>query len=477
MRDLSKYRKYLPPEILLFLFMLSTSYLFIIQQQFIYYRVCILIAGNNCNYSLSPNDTSSCVENKEVDHIQSLASYLFLAANLISTIPSIFTTLILGPLSDLVGRKIAIYLPITSNILYMLTMLCISHLNLHPYYILIGSAMLGICGNFSIMIMSLSAYTVDSVGERYRVVRIALLESSITLATFSGNLSGGAILEAIGFNFFFILNILILLLALVYSVLLKESREREKRSHISISPTELFKCLFIIVKPFKLFYTNKNPVKFGALIFAFSFSLIAIFGNFDLFTLYALGPPMCWLPHQIGYYFAFSYLASAIGLILFLPLLIKFHISDYALIILASLDVMLIYFIIGTFQEKLILLIAVPLIGCFRLLAAPSVKSALSGLIISRKDHGSLFAIFSIQSTLIQLIASAVFNAVYPTLRLVYHGLSFYLVSAGSIVPIGLCVALYLYEKYCERSENISSSHCTERDREIDENKPLINQQ
>ena len=453
--------------------MLSTTYLFVIQQQFIYFRTCILIAGNNCNYSLSHNDTTSCVENRKVDQIQTLASYLFLATNLISTIPSIFTSLILGPLSDLIGRKIAIYLPIISNICYMVCMLCINYLNLHPYYILIGSAILGFGGNFSIMIMSLSAYTVDNVSERYRMVRIGLLESAITLATFTGNMSGGTILEAIGFNFFFILNILILLSILIYAVVLKESNAIEK---VPIGRPELLKCVVIMIKPLRLFYTNKKPLKFCALIFAFSFSLTAIFSNFDLFTLYALGPPMCWLPHLIGYYFAFSYLASAIGLILFLPIVIKFRISDYILIIIASFDVMLIYILIGTFQNKSVLLIAVPLIGSLRLLAAPSVKSALSGL-ISREDHGSLFAIFSVQSTLIQLLASAVFNAIYPTLRLIYNGLSFYIVSAGSIVPIGVCATLYLYEKYCEKKVNISTDQCTDGDRKIDENKPLINQQ
>ena len=474
MRFLSQFRKYLPPEILVFFFMLCTVYLYVLQQQFIYFRVCILIAGNHCNYSLTHNDSSSCVENKKVDQIQSLASYLLLATNLVSNVPSIFVSLILGPLSDLVGRKISIYIPIIFNICFMVCMLCINYFNLHPYYILIGSALLGLGGNFSILIMSLSAYVVDSVSEKYRVLRIGLLESSITLASFVGNMSGGEILEAIGFNYFFVLNILILLLLLMYAVVLKESMERENHSQISISREGLFQYVFLIVKPIRLFCTNKKPVKFFVLIFAFSFTLTAIFGNFDIFTLYALGPPMCWLPHLIGYYYAFSYLASSIGIMLFLPILIKFRISDYILIILASFDIMLIYALIGSFQDKLVLLVAVPLIGSLRLFAAPSTKSALSGL-ISREDYGSLFALLSVQSTLIQLTAAAVFHAIYPTLRLIYEGLCFYILSAGNIVPIVLCVTLYLYEKCCEKTEKISSDQDAEGNQVTDETKPLIN--
>ncbi|KAI6652294.1 hypothetical protein LOD99_7309 [Oopsacas minuta] len=471
MLKLTKYRKYLPPDILLFFFMLITIYIYIIQQQFIYYRVCKLIARNSCNYTFSPNETSDCTDSSQVDKIQSLSSYLYLASNLATSIPSIFTSLILGPLTDIVGRKIAIYTPIIAHILSVVCMICVNYLNLHPYYIIIGSLISGLGGHYSVMILSLSASVVDSVSARYRVVRLAILETSITFASFAGNFSGGLILEIIHFNYFFVLNIILLTFVLIYSILLKETVQRKniRFSNISIKKS-IIKCITIVFKPFRLFCTNKEPLKFTVLVLAFAFSLTAIFGTLDLFTLYALGPPMCWLPHLIGYFFAFNYLGAALGIMLILPILIKFKISDYILIALSSLDIVIVYILIGTFQTQLILLVAVPIIGCLRMLTAPSVKSALSSL-ITPKDHGSLFALFSIETVLVQLVSSAIFNAVYPTLRIIYPGLSFYIVAAGSIIPIAVCIILYVYDKCCAKERKISIQNSDKGDEE----QPLIN--
>ena len=70
--------------------MLNYVYRVLTQQQFIYYSTCI----------------------------STLSSYYYLISTILASAPSIFTSLLLGPISDMMGRKIAIYLPIIRQVLY-----------------------------------------------------------------------------------------------------------------------------------------------------------------------------------------------------------------------------------------------------------------------------------------------------------------------------------------------------------------------
>ena len=463
------FRRIFLPEILQFFIMLNCCYLIITQQQFIYYRTCIYIAGNSCNFSLSHNETSSCVENQRVDKIQALSSYYYLISTILASAPTIFTSLLLGPISDLIGRKIAIYLPIICQIIYTILLLCINIFNLPPYIIPISSLITGIGGNFAVSIMALSAYIVDVTPEKYRTARIGLLEIFTTLGSCIANFTSGLILEAIGFSYFFVMSLSLSFCILIYTFIFRDSIDWRVYMKSNPSLKQSFKRIAKgAVRPFYLFCANRHPIKFVTLIVIFSFSLNALFGNFDLFIFYALGPPMCWPSHLIGYYFGFSYLASAVGIFIILPILVKFRISDYLLIILSSLDIILVYVLVGTFQSKLVLLIIVPLVGCFRFLVTPGLKSSLAGL-IDPKDHGSLFAIISVETTSVNLIASSVYNSLYPTLRKVYPGLAFYLVACGGIVPIALATILYLHQRCCEKdSSNYQDVNIQ------DESKPLL---
>ena len=322
--------------------------------------------------------------------------------------------------------------------------------------------------------MTLSAYVVDSVSEEWRAIRLGVLEAAISVASFAGNLSSGFILEAIGFSYFFILIIIMLTIILIYSILMKDSTRLDvSLSKISFNKKLFYKTAIIFFKPFRLLCANTHPFKFIAYLSGFAFMLTAVYGNFDLFTLYALAPPMCWLPHLIGYYFAFSYLGCCLGLVLVLPILIKLKVSEYTLIIMSALDIVVIYVLVGTFQVQWLLLVLVPIIGCMRLISAPIVKSVLSGL-IAPEDRGSLFALFTVQSIIVQIVASSVLNATYPTFRRIHTGMSFYIIAAGSAIPIGLVIAVYLYDKCVQKGRGIPVGLSTQISSEDLEKEPLL---
>ena len=439
----------------------------VVMTQFGYYRACLYVAGDNCSYTLVRNESANvCEENKEVDHIQAYASYLGIAMNLCSCIPTLFMSLILGPLSDFKGRKLAIFLPLLGSFAYHVVNLCIDIFNLPPYFLPVGSLLLGLGGNYPVVTMAMNAYIVDITSERYRTVRLAVITTFSHIAGFVSNFFGGLLLEALGFRIMFIIIICLFGVTLIYTILISESVE--KRDFIAAESTHenLFEKIKTftkeILKPFRLFKYNKNPIKFALILIAFAACLADIYGNIDLFSLYALAPPMCWLPHLIGWYFAFGNIGYIFGIYMVLPILLKFRVHDYVIILIASFDTIVMYVLVGSFQSQIVLLVIVPIVGCLVTLSGPSIRSALVSL-IDRKESGSLFAITSVFTTSTQLLASVVYNAAYPTLRLYNPGLCFYLIAATSIVPITLIGGMYVHEL------------CFEKKRQLSVNQTLIN--
>ena len=462
------HRRYLPPEPIILLYFLSTMLATVVQQQFGYYRSCLYIAGDKCNYTLQTNESLHvCVENAYVDRIQAYASYLGIVMNLCSCIPTIFMSLILGPLSDYKGRKIAIFLPLLGSFCYNIVNLSIELFDLPPYFLPIGSLLLGLGGNYPVVTMATNAYLMDITKDRYRTVRLAVITTFSNIAGFVSNFFGGMLLEVLGFKVMFILIISLFGVTLIYTLLINESVKKRKFVPQGYSETKIMGNIkyFVIemLKPFRLFCRNKNPVKFAILLTALAASLADIYGNIDLFSLYALSPPLCWLPHLIGWYFAFGNLGYVFGIYLILPLLLRFRINDYIIIVVSSIDTVIMYVLVGTFHSQLVLLIVVPIVGCLVTLSNPSIRSVLVSL-IDRKESGSLFAIISVLTTTTQLLASVVYNAIYPTLRLYNPGLCFYIIASSAIVPITLSGGLYLYEVCCEKTVNktinINTSDC-----------------
>ena len=414
-----------------------------------------------------------------MDKIQAYASYLGIVMNLCSCVPTIFMSLILGPLSDYKGRKIAIFLPLLGSFCYNISNLSIELFNLPPYFLPIGSLLLGLGGNYPVVVMATNAYLMDITKDRYRTVRLAVITTFSNMAGFLSNFFGGMLLEVLGFKIMFIVIISLFGVTLIYTLLISESVKTRTFVPQEYSGSKLKGNIkyFVIemLKPFRLFRYNKNPVIFALLLIALAASLADIYGNIDLFSLYALSPPLCWLPHLIGWYFAFGNISYVFGIYLVLPVLLRFRINDYIIIVISSIDTVIMYVLVGTFHSQLVLLVVVPIVGCLVTLSNSVIRSVLVGL-IDRKESGSLFAIISVLTTTTQLLASVVYNAIYPTLRLYNPGLCFYIIAASAIVPITLSGGLYLYETCYEKrvniAVNIDNSDC---DVKADEKASLIN--
>ena len=451
----------IPPEPMYLFFFLSIIYSLIVHEQYIYYRSCNLIAGDSCNYSLIKQNLS-CQESIEENEIQKYASYLRLTSSVV-TLPTLLVCIIFGPLSDYIGRKFIFYLPIiglmASNAIYLI----IEILNLHPYALLIANAVFGFSGGGAIFFTAVEAYTVDVTSYKYRTFRLGIAHTALSFASFLGNFTGGIFIEKVGFLYCFLIIILLLITTLLYTMAIPESIVRFEAENKRPTARQL---LTKISKPFRIICSNKSPFKFVTLLLACEFLLGNIFANYSIFTLYALSMPLCWMPHFVGWFFAFTSLGYTIGIYLFLPLIIKFQVSDYFVIMAAAIDNIVTYTLIGTFHSKLILLVVVPIVGCLNVISGPSGKSALSKLIDSR-EVGSLFGLTSTMGVLTNIIVSSLYNAIYPSLRVYYVGLCFYLIAGTSMIPLLLSGCLYINSKLSGKRNMDSETEANGKVREI----------
>ena len=431
----------IPPEPMYMFFFLSIIYSLIVHEQYIYYRSCIHIAGNSCNYSLVKQNLS-CKESIEEDEIQEYASYLRLTSSIV-TLPTLLVCILFGPLSDYIGRKFIFYLPTIGLLLNNVIYLIIEILNLHPYALLIANAVFGFSGGGAIFFTAVEAYTVDVTSIKYRTFRLGIAHTALSFSAFLGSFTGGIFIEKLGFIYCFIIVILLLITTLLYTMAIPESIVQYESESKRPTPRQL---LAKMAKPFRIICSNKSPFKFVMLLLACEFLLGNIYANYSIFTLYALSMPLCWMPHFVGWYFAFTSLGYTIGIYLFLPLIIKFQVSDYLVIMAAAIDNIVTYSLMGSFHSKLILLVVVPIVGCLNVISGPSGKSALSKLIDSR-EAGSLFGLTSTMGVLTNIIVSSLYNAIYPTLRMYYVGLCFYIIAGTSIAPLLLSACLYISSK------------------------------
>ena len=443
----------LPPEPIIFLYFCSISFQRFVLPEFIYYSSCKHLQPGNCSNILNQNKTVPCLNSTQsIDDIQSYSSYLSEVAQLAFSVPTILTILVVGVLSDWIGRKPILITATLASILSAIIFLVIYLFNLHPYSILVPNLIDGLGGTHQSVTIAVSAMLADLSSERRRTFRLSILEACILMGTFLFQFISGYLLEWLGFLWSFILVIVLYCITLLYVLLVPESNKKSTRT---ISKDLGGKILFFIkeaLTPLALFKRNKSPLRFAIYLAVFGFIVGDVVTTLNIFPLYALGPPLCWGPSKQGLYFGLTYLARCLGLYLFLPILFKCGIPDNLLILVSIVDNALVYGLTGLFQTDWELLGIVPGIAILASLGVPPIRSSLSKL-VEPKDHGSLFSIISLLNAISGIISAVVFNSLYPTLRKSDPGWIFYILGGVTLIPAlaVLCLVIQELFKYFKR--------------------------
>ncbi|XP_035666144.1 solute carrier family 46 member 3-like isoform X1 [Branchiostoma floridae] len=430
-------RKYLTVEPVMLLYMTGAFLQFPIQQQLVYQKVCVQ----------TYNDTVLCsnisAHETEEKFVETVASGYLLYLNVANVIPSVLVLFFLGSWTDKFGRKAAMVLPSIG------AMISASNLIIQSYfvyaavpYLFIGSIVAGLTGGYACVLMSTYTYITDVTDDTMRTWRIGIVEAMTGLGATIGSALGGVMVDQLGFMWVFILYLILNIILIAYVVLWLRETVQKKPENIQDQPTGKVNGLLnienvkmwgrVICKPRE----KRGRLHIVLLLCAFFISIIIFMGWSDigfLFVKYQLGSQ--WSSTMYGTFLAVSGILAFLGLSLFLPLLSRFlgdtKLGQVGMLSRAASNIMV------AFTTTVWMLFLGPVIGLFSGFGAASLRSLLSKE-VEPTEKGALFSVVASVEVLSQLLASVLFNNLYPATLSFFPGFCFVLMGGVMIIPMSI---------------------------------------
>ncbi|XP_020897352.1 proton-coupled folate transporter [Exaiptasia diaphana] len=407
-------------------------------QQYIYFRIAKAKGfpyetnkASSCGNATSLNSTLIELE-KEV---QSLSSYVLLGVVLFSSIPSLFTSLLIGSWTDSRGRKPALLLPALGSSIEAGLAIAVMYMEWPVYVLFIGGAINGISGYFTTVVMGVMAYVVDTTDESHHSVRLAVLE----LLTYAGGmvsqLTSGLWIEKYGFitPYWFILGCL-LFSVLYTAIFVPESRPP---SDLPDEKVSFFSCKSL-KRIYKVYSAPREGGRRNLVLITICSGILqsVLMGLTATITLFMIHTPLCFSPEWVGYFTAWRSLSIGLGAILGIKLLGKCF-SELTIARFGILTRLGSLVLLGFSTTKL-LIYMVPLVGLLNGCPLPIMRGMLSR-IVSSDEQGALFAAVASLETLSNFLGSFMFNTLYPaSLKADFPPFVFLLGAGLTIIPFVL---------------------------------------
>ncbi|XP_025903533.1 proton-coupled folate transporter [Nothoprocta perdicaria] len=372
--------------------------------------------------------------------VETLVSHWNLYINLGGFFVGLFSVTLFGPWSDSVGRRPVLILPAVGMAMQAAIYLLVMYLRLHVGFFLLGRILSGLTGDYNLILASCFAYVADTSAARARTFRVAVLEACLGVAGMLASIGGGQWRKAQGYINPFWLVFAASLAAALYAVFcLQESVKQRK-------PAKLF-TLSHYMAVYRLYTTPERQGSRQKLaLYSLAFFLIVTvhFGTKDIYVLYELGSPLCWASDLIGYGSAASYLAylsSLAGLRVLQLCLEDTWVAELGLISnISGLVVMSIATttpLMFTGYGMLFLSMA----------ATPVIRAKLSKL-VNETEQGALFASVACVEGLCSLVASGVFNSLYPATLHFMRGFPFLFGALILLIPAAIIGLIEVWDSH-----------------------------
>jgi len=189
-------------EPIVFLSMFAAFMFFSLSQQYFINQYALEdICQSNAEICVTEFNTSGCLSVSDLDSLTGLnnsyeavqlrSTRLTIYATLVERILSVFSTIILGRLSDRFGRKPAFILITFGAMLEGICALLIVYVKLSLYFFILGAFLSGIFGNIGALLATVFSYVSDISTDKWRTVRLGIAEAMISVAVMvSSSLTG-----------------------------------------------------------------------------------------------------------------------------------------------------------------------------------------------------------------------------------------------------------------------------------------------
>ena len=417
---------------------LSTNYYIV--PQFIVYKLC-----HNTYNQTACSHLGQLKFKKEENYIFEQAAMWNALVHFAGYFPSIFTLLTLGAMADLVSKKKMLLIPAIFSIVSCLINLCSSvFITLHMGFVVLAGFTTCSFGEVHGCTMLCCAYAANANSDN-RTLAITITMAGVWFGFSSGSLILNYLTRYYGYSVAFLFVTSILIVDLLYALVLippidahsDKSSQGEKSSfwnNLKQHTKDTWIHLISFIN--KHIWHSKDNTILLLLIAAF-FNLASYGGERALISLFLKHSPLSLKADQIGIYIGAFEFSRASGLIL-LSLVVSryFHISDYTLMFIGTVNMIISYTIISSSQTTVMLYLSI-IPAMFQSFMSPAVRSKLVKL-VGDEEYGSVLSFIAITNVISELIMSPTANALFAATAKIYSGLSILLMSVSSLVCLGV---------------------------------------
>uniref|UniRef100_A0AC35FUI4 Proton-coupled folate transporter n=1 Tax=Panagrolaimus sp. PS1159 TaxID=55785 RepID=A0AC35FUI4_9BILA len=415
----------------LFFYMCSASLKYPVFQSLLYEKACASRYGERF-------DCTNIDEIYDDKNLQSDANRLYLISSLCLILPSIFSALLLGSLSDSWNAKITMIIPfiglIAGDVNYLFQTLNVKN---SPYYLLISDVLFGICGGYTAIIGTLLSYNVKSTPSDLRSERVAAFEGAIGLGSTMGYALSGIVNEYVGYSYYFL--ILMVLDTICYFYIVIFAKELESQNGI-LSSQSIF-SRFIEVFHFLISYRNNPYFKiFSFILIALSFEMLVYAGITDIMYSY-LRYKLSWNDKPYGWFSGLGSGFNSMAVLFLYPLLHRHGSNDVMLSIYGIITKIIFLFMFAfLFSNWWAYLSLIPI--TFNRFVSTGLRASSSHF-VDYAEQGKLFSLIALIEGITSIIATLAFNGLYPLTLSFFAGTVFVVVAVSLLLPLGLLVNVH----------------------------------
>ena len=418
------------------------------------YKICKVELNNTeeiCN-NLSEDS------NKEIqDDVQTRVNNFFVKSQWISSVPRIIFSLYGGPISDQIGRKPIILIPILGHAFMALSgIINYAFIETLPLEFLYLENISAFFGGLDLYYLGVYSYGTSVTTTENRAYRISRLDGTETIAMVIGIYVSSIVYETLGFygNYGFCGGLAII--AVIYLTLfVKEpnSDKEAKRSDEPAKESKWSKCAvlyLIFAKPLidiKSFIFKKRTAMVSLVIAIQLFlycAYIIVYNSSSLTFLYMLDKFTGFTASEFAYFSVSMSLGNAFFLIIIMPIVSGKYQVDDALLLTLICAIETLSFTVSAFVTSIPAFYAAQLIGSLGY-CKYSVSRSLLAKCCQQQDIGKLFSIQSVMMSITLMLSTPVIRELYNNTLASFSG-AFLLLCAALLVASGFG-NFFLYTK------------------------------
>lgn len=408
--------------------------------QYIYHFVKEQLLKNSDNNNATPigsnttlnngncqtgNTSSTSVESRAQSEATTINQYSEMTGSGIS----VFVMILLGPLTDKVGRKPLLIWNVTMMLIGTTIRTAVVFNSLNVYLVIITSAFTGLSGTHYTYDLASSGIMADTTRRnKQRSFVMILYNSAGSMGFVIAQIGTGYLIHYFGYiSQYIICAVVLLILDTSIIVLLKEEKRKTSDKCGTICSISKKSQIWSLVTD-KDIGDRKHIFSW---LLVFTFFMLAVTAYVPLQNLYQLGSPFCWDSERIGWYGASLSLVQGIIGPLVIALL-QLRLPDEIVLQFGYLTTIICFVLYGIASHSWMLYTVVG-IGVIRYSPMTLIKA-----ILSRKVHpdkqGVLFSNMALVDSVVRVAGVAAFSSIYKQTRPTLKGMVFLFMGGLSLV-------------------------------------------